>query len=383
MSSSIDRIKLGRLISAPKKEFFPALTGIRALAMYMVFFAHFNHLGPTDTTGAILRFVNEFYVALSMFFVLSGFLITYRYYDIPARNFREYLVNRVARVYPMYFLITTLSFLIMPQGRAWLVNDLEPWVVYVANITFIRGFFTDLLFSGVAPGWSLTPEEVFYFTAPLLFILMKRSMWYIALLPPILLGTGFLLVHLFGGGGAHGFMANNTFAMVYTFFGLSSTFYAGVGLAIVYMKYGGVLRSRYMTLLGGSGTILYMALASVLKGDLLVAVYHPVGYAFGATVLPLALAMLLWGLMTESTWLSRLLSLRPIVVLGDSSLTFYLLHMSIFADMFLNIFDSFFIWCIACTAISLVLNRLLERPADRFIKKLGRPTGSGNIAARG
>lgn len=340
--------------------------------MYMVFINHFNPFASDDPQGFATKFINEFYVALIMFFVLSGFLITYRYYDRPARSFRTYMVNRIARVYPMYLLFTTLTFLVAANGREFLIKDLDPWMVYLANITFLRGFFEDLLFSGVAQGWSLTPEEVFYMSAPLVFLLIKRSVWNLAMLSPVLLGLGFLLVHLFGGSAPYGFMGSNRFMMIYTFFGVSATFYSGVALALVYKKYGNGSRRRHLTSIGGGVTLAIMVASALLKGDHMFAVQHPLGYAMCVTVLPtLGIGLLLWGLMTERTWFSRFLSLKPVVLLGDSSLTFYLIHMGVVADFLFGIWPDFAILCVLTTGISVLLNRLLERPADRLIKRWG------------
>ncbi len=353
-----------------RRENFPALTGIRGLAMYMVFIQHYDPFSPSDAGGYAVRFINEFYVALIMFFVLSGFLITYRYYDRPEVSLRTYLVNRVARVYPMYFLVTAITFIISPSGSMYLAGELSPWMVFVANITFVRGFFSDLLFSGVAQGWSLTPEEMFYLSAPVAFVLFRRSLWSLVLLPLALLGIGFLLVDAFGGGGSHGFMADEQFMRVYTFFGLSATFYAGAGMAIAWMRYRDRIKGRGFTWLGGGVILTYMVACTVLKGAIPFAVQHPLAYAASMTLLPtLGFAALLWGLMTETTWLSRFLGTKAMVALGESSLSFYLIHMGVLSGWLSTLTQSVLLICVVATALGLVLNRLVERPLDRWIRR--------------
>ena len=54
----------------------PALTGLRAVAAYAVFLHHYNP-APAGTFG--YRLFAQGYVGVSIFFVLSGFLIHYRY----------------------------------------------------------------------------------------------------------------------------------------------------------------------------------------------------------------------------------------------------------------------------------------------------------------
>ncbi len=102
------------------KKIFPALTGIRAIAAYLVFLHHFN---PIDRGGILKRLVNEFYIGVSIFFVLSGFLITYRYLDsLSLVSLRKYFLNRIARIYPIYFFITAFTFLFQHRKSFHLIS---------------------------------------------------------------------------------------------------------------------------------------------------------------------------------------------------------------------------------------------------------------------
>ena len=89
---------------------FPALTGIRALAAFMVFIHHYNPFNVASFGNYTHDFFNEFHIGVTIFFVLSGFLICNRYFDDPNFNFKSYLTKRFARIYPMYFILTTLTF---------------------------------------------------------------------------------------------------------------------------------------------------------------------------------------------------------------------------------------------------------------------------------
>ncbi|PWT72730.1 MAG: acyltransferase, partial [Bacteroidetes bacterium] len=108
-------------------NYYPQLTGIRAIAAFMVFFFHFNPFHE----GFIFHFVNEFHVGVTVFFVLSGFLITYRYIDsfeFSREWFSKYIINRVARIYPMYILITICAFIFAPD----IVKTVP---IFILNIT--------------------------------------------------------------------------------------------------------------------------------------------------------------------------------------------------------------------------------------------------------
>jgi len=78
------------------KQHFPALTGIRAAGAMAVFFVHL----PFNVGRKIIIDVMPF------FFVLSGFLIVYLYFNdeaVQKGQFKKYIVNRFARIYPVYF----------------------------------------------------------------------------------------------------------------------------------------------------------------------------------------------------------------------------------------------------------------------------------------
>jgi peptidoglycan/LPS O-acetylase OafA/YrhL len=57
------------------KLYFPALTRLRALAAWAIFFYHTN---PFDHESLLSRLFSEFHVGVTVFFVLSGFLICLR-----------------------------------------------------------------------------------------------------------------------------------------------------------------------------------------------------------------------------------------------------------------------------------------------------------------
>jgi peptidoglycan/LPS O-acetylase OafA/YrhL len=159
---------------------FPALTGVRALAAYLVFFHHFTPdeklVGPS-----IYRLLTEGHIGVTIFFVLSGFLITYRYSDSLSgwrgKDLYEYFKNRFARIYPLYFILLVVTFLSLSERDV---------VVWFLNLTLLKTFFEDYKFTGIGPAWSLTVEETFYWSAPFLFPLLKKS---------LILPTALLLSH--------------------------------------------------------------------------------------------------------------------------------------------------------------------------------------------
>ena len=167
------------------RVYFKALTGLRAIAAFMVYLVHYNPFSNMQG-GFLFDFFSQFYTGVSVFFVLSGFLITYRYAnqaELTFHWFKGYLKSRIARICPLYFLISTVTFLVgvfrnTNSGFSSYEVIKHELLLFLLNITLLRGFFEDFLFSMVGQGWSLTVEETFYLLAPVIWCLRKNFNWF-------------------------------------------------------------------------------------------------------------------------------------------------------------------------------------------------------------
>jgi len=156
-------------VSDPSRLLTPAteiraLTGLRGVAALYVVLFHAQTLCPVPE---VLRpFVAHGYMAVDLFFVLSGFVMALTCagmfaQDIRLENVRRFLGLRVARTYPLFALMTLLTALasmrLMPLDR--LLHDL------FFNLLLIHSWgFADPL---VAPGWSISAEWAAYLLFPL------------------------------------------------------------------------------------------------------------------------------------------------------------------------------------------------------------------------
>ncbi|RFP64147.1 hypothetical protein D0N36_15690 [Hymenobacter lapidiphilus] len=70
-------------VVSDNKIYLGALTGIRAIAAYMVFFHHFNIFkNSASPVGAFFeQLCEEWHIGVTIFFVLSGLLISLRYFE--------------------------------------------------------------------------------------------------------------------------------------------------------------------------------------------------------------------------------------------------------------------------------------------------------------
>jgi peptidoglycan/LPS O-acetylase OafA/YrhL len=151
---------------------YPALDGLRGLAILLVVFYH--NFG----------FINYFFfgwLGVDLFFVLSGFLIT----DIllKTKNDPHYLKNfygrRVLRIFPIYYLVLIIFLLIIPSLNAGLLNldyyqAHQIWLwVYLQNWLYIfKPPPPDSL--SLSHLWSLAVEEQFYLIWPFVILLIGK-----------------------------------------------------------------------------------------------------------------------------------------------------------------------------------------------------------------
>ncbi len=382
--------------------YIPALTGVRALAAYLVFISHYEYVFDGELPHGLKRYFQEFHFGVTIFFVLSGFLIAYRYYnrfELSGNWFKQYLKNRVARIYPMYFLLTVCTFIYFyfSGDKNITAGFPDPLSLLVLNLTFFRGFFNDLKFTGIGPGWSLTVEECFYFSAPFIFFIYKKyKQFYRQAL--IISGLGALLVLVCRNVNWYGFFGNFTFMMVYTFLGRCFEFFVGIKLALLVLKKGITRNNKiswtYLGLLLIFICPLIMSLLAIPPGWS-AGLHNPVGIITNNYLLALSIGMFFYGLLTESTRFKQALSNPLIELLGKSSYIFYLIHLGYLyhylhdgvewlnTQVFewydkLNLdWHSPFEWdalnllyiFIALNAISILLFKTVEEPLNHYIRK--------------
>jgi peptidoglycan/LPS O-acetylase OafA/YrhL len=345
--------------------YFPALTGIRAISAFLVYIHHYQPFPEAWVGSNIFAILKETHIGVSVFFVLSGFLIAYRYYGQISFSFRKYFINRIARIYPVYFLLTIVTFIFIPNAF------IGSYSILLLNLSFLRGFFREYLFTGIAQGWSLSVEETFYFIAPFFFSLIRKTRWFLLFLPIICLVIGYVLVQIFADRSFHGFFGSNSFMLLYTFFGRSIEFVTGISLALFYLNNPIKFKSVRFTSLGSIMIILCLAaLASFSSPAYKYGVLHPFGIWINNFILPVfAISILFYGFLSETTWFSRFLSTPFMELLGKSSFIFYLIHMGVISDALLSVSSNLIFHFIALNLISILLFKKFEEPVNHLIRR--------------
>jgi peptidoglycan/LPS O-acetylase OafA/YrhL len=161
----------------------PVLDGIRGLAILMVMLLHFvGSAIPTNSAERIVVGMASYgSYGVDLFFILSGFLITGILFDgrDKPNYFRNFYMRRVLRIFPLYYGVLVLVFLVAPlipifQGKTldYLVER-QAWAwLYGVNVYIaIQG---EWAFSYLEHLWSLCVEEHFYFVWPLVVLVVAR-----------------------------------------------------------------------------------------------------------------------------------------------------------------------------------------------------------------
>jgi peptidoglycan/LPS O-acetylase OafA/YrhL len=354
----LSRIKSGN-------EQFPALTGIRAIAAFMVFFHHLPlHIEPDVLTA----WENSFYTGVTIFFVLSGFLITYRYYgriELSGRYAWNYFINRFARIYPVYFLVLTIVLLgIKNFDFIFLLQN----YTLTHNLTFIfpsHGM-------AIEPSWSLTVEECFYISAPFIFFLQRR---YNIVIPFIIGLSVFILLSATNSD----LLNSNVSTLFSTFFGNSIAFFCGIYLALFVLKQRTQVASKTnWRTIAGVAVIVMLSVPLIYATNKQEAIKHSFMAIFNNLLLPFPVALVFYGLIIENSWLKRFLSLTAMRLFGKSSYAFYLIHFPIIRYLADPLFKSYFtghynLYVIVVFVLTLViavfLFGLFEEPLNRIIRK--------------
>jgi peptidoglycan/LPS O-acetylase OafA/YrhL len=168
-----------------------ALTGLRFFAALSVIFVHALNQGLSRDAGYEQLAAS----AVTFFFVLSGFILTYVYDQrLTWAKVPEYLVARWARIWPLHVtcLVFTAALYLSRGYLAW--NSETAWR-FISNLFLVQSWIPilgwPLAFNG--PAWSISTELGFYLLFPLFVLGGRRRFW------PIVLGTAVIsLGGLFG-----------------------------------------------------------------------------------------------------------------------------------------------------------------------------------------
>ncbi|TDX01809.1 acyltransferase family protein [Dinghuibacter silviterrae] len=158
----------------------PSLNGLRAISIMIVLLYH--QLGYNfNIEQSLLYYLPIFngQFGVTVFFVISGFLITYlmlrEEQDGGSISLKDFYIRRVLRIFPayyflllVYYFLQRLDILHIPKA-SWLTS-----LIYLKYVNYKIEDYT-------AHAWSLSVEENFYFFWPFIFLLGDKVRKYAAI----------------------------------------------------------------------------------------------------------------------------------------------------------------------------------------------------------
>jgi peptidoglycan/LPS O-acetylase OafA/YrhL len=362
---------------AQRKSMLPALTGMRAIAALNIVFFHFS---DPKLFGPFAPVVDNGYVSVSFFLLLSGFVLAYNYReraDAGKMDARKFWLARFSRIYPVYLfsLIISLGMLaqeyhVQTRGHFYLGLVLTPLL--------LQGWDPLLSTFWNTPAWTLTTDVLFYAIFPFVItwgVLRRRlrrpgsillamfGFWMLGMVLPSL----YMWLHPDGDFHIDRY-SSGTWLRALKFGPIQHipSFLFGIALAAL----NDLLpeRDRKRVLLGLVGFA--SAYAILYFGDRMPYVFMHDGLLmpiYGAIILGLA----------GRNFLTKIFSILPLLAIGEASYCLYILHFNLWNMLHdsgilkrtgLIVFDPWLSYLLLVLAALLTV-RLIERPGQAWIKR--------------
>jgi peptidoglycan/LPS O-acetylase OafA/YrhL len=299
----------------------PPLTTLRFFAALVVVVTHYDPERFARLPDFFQSWLETAYEAVTFFFILSGFVLTYIHDDVrwTGRSLRSFFVSRFSRLFPAYYfaLLVALYFYIGD-----LREDGQPLGQFLLNsalvLVSLQAWWPPSALAWNPPAWSLSVEWFLYAMFPLLIIAARHTP------PGLLLARALALVVVVSAFRLlvmeplkeEDYDTWHNFAQFFPLFHLPQ-FLLGMALARLYLsgQRPSPAVATWMVLAGILGLMVVLAAGDEIPGW--VRCDAVLGVLFGLVIL---------GAAQEGHFAHRALSWRPLVFLGNVSFAVYLLH---------------------------------------------------------
>ncbi|WP_394516836.1 acyltransferase family protein [Pantoea sp. SGAir0175] len=346
-----------------------SLTSLRFIAAFGVFLHHFHMLN--DSKNHIINWFSsilfEGFVGVTFFYVLSGFIISYSHKQhCKAREFKvsDFLYNRIARLYPVHIITLFIAiYFYIPSYNYGLIHLDQ----FAYNLFLVQSLIPDpqyfFSFNGVS--WSVSAEMFFYVAFIFLVTLNNKQLiiffgmmlalivYHMIAIPDTAKYVGWT------------YYINPAFRVI--------DFMAGMLLFRLYDTGKLIVRDKFATAMEfGSLIILTAAMAYGMKN---------VGMKYRYDLFYLIPMMFIVYIFSYGKGvISRVISYRPVVFLGEASFSLYMIHqicIYVASNNYKYNLDSmastffFMAFTMGITiGISCILYHFYEKPINDSLRKL-------------
>ncbi|WP_152267439.1 acyltransferase family protein [Agriterribacter humi] len=310
--------------SITKKLYYPALDGLRGIAILSVILFHNFEYTNAFSLG---------WLGVDLFFVISGFLITTillqtinnRYY------FRNFYIKRILRIFPLFYVSLILILYLLPL----LLSEYSDKIFYYKHYqlwfwTFLQNWLLGLNFPNentspiIQHFWSLAVEEQFYLIWPLLIFWIKNPKTLCLLIITLLLGVNILrasllLLHL------------NTipFGTIFPFTRIDGICSGSLLALILYLKL--KIKIKHFIIIGSIILSLNFLFYIIYPHYMLNLIYFS---CIGYTSFSLLFSIIIYLLLNKNSYfINIVLENRIIKLIGKVSFGLYIIHYPVYILM--------------------------------------------------
>ena len=299
--------------------------GLRALSIIMVINTHLGFLDNISDSNLSLRLsmLCSGTTGVSIFFVLSGFLITRillkEKLSTGKISFRNFYIRRFLRLLPPLIVFYVALVFLMSFGF------IEPqWIGLTMSVFYLYNFVPHRYYSGeLGPMWSLAVEEQYYIFWPFVVAFIRKYIPYfviVVLILCVLVKIYLPLLSIHHNGKVYPLV---TYSFLDRWF-LPAVAPIMIGAAFSYLEFNREEEFRKLF----AGRYLFLAIAF---GLFLLPAYMPMQFfGIGYEILLLQMCgvvvLLIWVLFNQKSLLTRFLELKPIAYTGKISYGLYVYH---------------------------------------------------------
>ncbi|NWJ94919.1 MAG: acyltransferase [Chloroflexi bacterium] len=340
----------GDEVEVARPNHLHALTGVRYIAALMVLFLHL----PIDPNlpDQLYALVRHGYAGVSLFFILSGFVMCYNYFEPLQKSFTRkigpFWFARFARIYPMYLLALLLNLcLITPKSN-------PSFGVFLLHALALQSYTLDPDVINIfnKPSWSISTEFFFYLVFPLILIggvRYLRRPWQV-----LSVGAVIWLLQMWAETFVSGFGEDVLLKLLYwSGTGRLGEFVLGVLAGRLFLMW----HKRPITRPKLIATSLLVALLLIFilnimcqdaKGLQRIYIFSP------------AFCLFIYWLARFPTKVSRALGSPAMRLLGDASFSLYLLHFTILEFLFRDTISKYLLSDYVILAAILIITTVLS-----------------------
>jgi peptidoglycan/LPS O-acetylase OafA/YrhL len=316
------------MIDRQRKE-LRVLTGLRWLGALAIFFFHVHTRWPLDGPPFMGNMLSQGAVGMSLFFILSGFILTYTYHgNLPPAEYSNYFVRRFARVYPVYFVaaVLTIPWLVpIPVVRQTVfpvpvISAAQVTFAVGADLTLMQAWFPALFhYWNNGLSWALSVEAFFYLLFPLILPLVsqlsRRRLLVVLGIAYVLSASPGLSYYLFDP------KPSPALAVVYASpINRLPEFVVGMICGVLFIQRGSASAPTDLSLRMVAAAVFVTAYLGAVGGTLPYFVTH------NLILVPLFSLIVYWCAQAERGPLQWLLGNRVLRFLGEASYSFYLMQ---------------------------------------------------------